>query len=93
MRLNEEERLQALYLSKALFYIQENYLKRELVTLLEEARNLLNNSSLLTLEYLAVAQADTLVDCPEKIGSPECVALIAAWCGNVRLIDNVALGE
>jgi len=47
--------------------------------------------SLVTLDYLAIVDPESLVPINELI--PGCRALIAANIGETRLIDNLALWE
>jgi pantoate--beta-alanine ligase len=93
VRLSPEEREQALYISRALFNIKQHAAHGRVDALMEEAKLILSQGPLLSLEYLSIVHARTLEPAREGMNLAECVALIAAWCGNVRLIDNMELGD
>jgi pantoate--beta-alanine ligase len=92
-RLTTEERVQALLVSKALFYMQKHAKQLRVPDLISAAKQILNEGHLLKVEYLEIVDAQTLE--PATILNPfgKYVALIALWCGNVRLIDNMPLGD
>ncbi len=92
-RLSEVEREAAVLVSKALRLIQQGFAKCELDVLKEQAVATISQSSLLSIEYLSVVEADTLKEVLQWPENRRCVALIAVWCGNVRLIDNMQLGD
>lgn len=91
-RLSEAERKQALILSKALFHIRDQYTVAPLTTLLEDARTMLAEQPLLKPEYLEVVDPISLEPVLQLVPDKQYVALIASWCGNVRLIDNITIG-
>jgi pantoate--beta-alanine ligase len=87
--LSEQERLDALVLSRALNQIQQlgNYTSPQEAK--EEGIRLIKESNL-TLEYLELINGHTFDILQEEWGSyPVCC--IAAMCGDVRLIDNMEL--
>lgn len=90
IHLNETDRKNALALSKALFYIEENYASSHLNTLLNEAKQLIAKIPEIQLDYLTIANGNTLQPISEKT-THNTVALIAAKVGGTRLIDNVIL--
>lgn len=90
VRLNKEERKQATYLSKALFFIKDNANNFDLDELKLKALAILAPYSLIKLEYFEIVDTETLLPV-NKINSGRTVACIAAFVGNVRLIDNISL--
>ncbi len=89
--LSQAERASALSLSRALKLAAENIRAGEtdLNQVKAEMRQLLNTTPLVKLDYATIVDANTL----EEISSPqsEMVALIAAYVGATRLIDNSRL--
>lgn len=90
VRLNEQERLQALQLSKVLFFVKENAAQLSVKELKEKANEMLSTFDLIKREYFEIADADTL-QTVDRIVPGKTVACIAAFVGNVRLIDNISL--
>lgn len=88
-RLNTRERQESLILSEALFAIKNKWRKDCFFSIIRDAVKQLESSAA-RLEYLEIVDPETLEtfgDYPEK----ESVACIAAWVGEVRLIDNIIL--
>lgn len=89
--LSEEERASALSLSQALELAKEKIQTGEtnLALVKEEMHRLLNTTPLLKLDYATIVDGDSL----EEISVPQqgMVALIAAYVGSTRLIDNCIL--
>jgi pantothenate synthetase len=44
-------------------------------------------------EYISVVETDSLNPAETLLPQQKYVALIATWCGNVRLIDNMLLQD
>jgi pantoate--beta-alanine ligase len=88
MRLSDEEREDALILWKTLNYIKENKTAYSPIELKKQAINFFNQGKL-ELEYLEIVTAETLEIASDW--STENVCCIAAYCGKVRLIDNLLL--
>jgi pantoate--beta-alanine ligase len=90
MRLNKEERLQALKIIGSLQLIKNGlkegnieHLKNEATTFLEKNRY--------RVDYTEIADAETLELQQEWDGKKKLVALVAAYLNEVRLIDNIIL--
>lgn len=90
IRLNTEERKQALQLSKALFFVKENASVLTVKELKEKVNEMLNGYDLIKMDYFEIADSETLQPVDTVI-SAKTVACIAAYVGNVRLIDNISL--
>lgn len=92
--LSEEERRQALFLSRALALVEEQ--RAEGVSL-EEIRagvlTLLAAYPLVRLDYFEVRHGQSLAPLDELSAANKPVAFIAAFLGNTRLIDNRILTE
>lgn len=91
VRLNTEERIIALNLSKALFYIQDNYKISSLSELKESVIKQLMEVDKLKLEYLEISDTMGLQPVMEFETDKSIGVFIAAKVGEVRLIDNVVL--
>ncbi len=89
--LSDEDRVNALALSKILFNIKACYKKgvNDCKALFETAYEYLNESH--SLEYLEFRDADNLEE--KTTADDNTVVFIALKIGNVRLIDNIMLGE
>ncbi len=90
IHLSQADREHALALSKALFYIEANYKRLDLSQLLENAKAMINQMPGVELDYLTIANGDTLRPITEKTHQ-NTVALVAAKVGQTRLIDNVII--
>ena len=86
--LNNKELEDALIIIDALSFIKENQRKYNIVELKENAMAHFKKSPLV-LEYLEIVDSESFEKL-ESIG-PNSVCCIAAYCGEVRLIDNIAL--
>lgn len=90
MRLSSEERILATGIFEALSYIRQHIKPGALNRLLQEATQILEKKQLVP-DYLEIANADDLSLLKEWDGKTKIVALIAAFMGKVRLIDNMIL--
>jgi pantoate--beta-alanine ligase len=91
--LNEEQRRQALVLSRALQRVKELSSAGEasVAKLLQEARAVVASEPAVRLDYLAVVDPDTLEDLADlRVGA---LVAIAAHVGPTRLIDNLLIGS
>lgn len=90
MRLNATERQQAVAISKALFTIKDQLQQHPPAVLVNNATNLLQQHQF-KIDYVAIADANTLQPVSNWNGQQPLVALIAAFQNEVRLIDNLVL--
>lgn len=88
MRLTSEQRKSAMVLSKALFAVQHGWNSKSIAELHQLVTAIINEEPSVKLEYFEIADRDTLLPVQEKKNA---VACIAAYVGEVRLIDNVLL--
>jgi pantoate--beta-alanine ligase len=90
MLLNNNERTQAIQLYKALSFVKQNASVLSVNELKEKVNEMLSDFNLIKTEYFEIVDADTL-QTVNKIVPGKTVACIAAFVGNVRLIDNISL--
>lgn len=88
MRLNAEQRSSATVLSKALFAVEREWKSKSITELRELVSAVMDQEPTVKLEYFEIADRDTLETITEKRNA---VACIAAYVGDIRLIDNVLL--
>ena len=89
VRLSESERISALQLSRALFYIQQNWNANSWKLNYQKAIEMILADELLELEYFEIADKESLQELNDF--SSNAVCLVAVNCGATRLIDNVLL--
>jgi pantoate--beta-alanine ligase len=89
--LSEEQRRQALALSRALFAVQELVQKgeHESARLLTKALSVLAEESAVEVDYCRIVDPDTLEDIPDV--SKGALVAVAARVGTTRLIDNLLI--
>ena len=90
MRLNEFEKIESLIIFETLIFIKNNRNKFSCPTELKNAAILFFNRGNLKLEYLEICDSATLKILGED-WSNNMIALLAAYCGEVRLIDNMEI--
>lgn len=88
-RLSALERKEAVILYDTLEWINGQPVGKSVQALKDEAVGKI--SRLLKTEYLEIVNYETLDPVAEMKRGEKYVALVAAWCGNVRLIDNMIL--
>jgi pantoate--beta-alanine ligase len=89
-RLTAIQRKNAVAISQALGGIRENLVAGDAGPLLEQAREKLDAANFKT-DYISIARASDLQPIQNWNGKEKAVALIAAFQGDVRLIDNMLL--
>jgi pantoate--beta-alanine ligase len=77
-------------INKMLLYTKENYSKQSTAALQQYATNYLLQNGFDKVDYVAIADANTLQPVTTNQQS-NVVALIAAYIGDVRLIDNMII--
>jgi pantoate--beta-alanine ligase len=92
MRLSEAQRGQAPLIYQTLLELKNNLAPGNLGLLKNNAANRLNNGGF-RVEYVEIADAANLHPLDEWNGTTPLVALIAAFLGEVRLIDNMLLNS
>lgn len=89
LRLNEQQQKDAVVIYQAMQFINQHIYSIAIPKLLEEATQMINHK--LKTEYLVIADAETLQPVTEYNIQTKVVVLVAAWCGDVRLIDNLVI--
>jgi len=89
-RLLPADRIKAATISKALRYIKENLKAGDTKKIKDEAKEMLLQKGFL-IDYVEIANADTLELIENWNGKEKVVALAAAFLNNVRLIDNMVI--
>lgn len=90
IHLNTVDRKNSLVLSKALFFIEDNYNTQAIDELLSNAKTIIDSVPGVELDYLTIVDGDTLLPISTK-KDKNTVALVAAKVGETRLIDNVVI--
>lgn len=90
-RLNKHERRLAVNISKVLFNMKEKGRQQSPVTLEQEAMSMLSAIEGISPEYLKIVDADSFAPLTSWKDSNKPIALVAAFVGDVRLIDNILL--
>ena len=89
-RLNAEARKNATEISKALLFVKENIKKGETEDLINTAFSHLSSKGF-KIDYLKIAEAETLSEVNDWDGKLKIVVLAAAFVNEVRLIDNMLI--
>lgn len=89
--LSSQEVEIALNLSKTLRWCVENRYNKSIKNLLKEATLKLQAIDGLRLEYLQIVDSDSFISIDNFVLGEKSRVLIAAYVGNIRLIDNVAI--
>ena len=92
LRLNEEQREQAADIYKTLMDLKQKIKPGSISHLKKEAKEYLSNKNIKP-DYVEIAEAGNLKAIEEWNGTTELVALVAAFIGDVRLIDNILLKD
>ncbi|MCJ0741646.1 pantoate--beta-alanine ligase [Pedobacter montanisoli] len=90
VHLSEKDRKNALVLSRSLQYIKDNYNTLDINALLEQAKQMIIATEHVELDYLTIANGETLHPLKQK-ALKNVVALVAAKVGETRLIDNMII--
>lgn len=91
-RLPAADRQKATTIYKALTHIRQQLQPGPLQPLLKQAREILEQQGF-RVDYVSIADADSLVLTNEWDGNQPLVALVAAFLGEVRLIDNMRVAH
>lgn len=90
-RLNFEERAESTILYRALNLAKDEWRTTGLVAIKEKVARLFDQASNLELEYFDVIDPERFEPISDPKNSPRAHAVIAAYAGEVRLIDNLLL--
>lgn len=90
-RLTDEYKKEAPFIYKTLSEVKSKFGTKSANKLTEWAENQFKTYSSLKLEYFVIADTETLKPVKRKSKKKKYRAFIAAYAGNIRLIDNIAL--
>lgn len=90
-RLSDQQRDQALLLSRVLYAAQNNFSSSSITQLKKEASMAFENAPEFDLEYFEIADVESLIPTQTKEAHKKYRAFLAAHIGGVRLIDNLEL--
>jgi len=90
LRLSEIQKQQATAIFNVLQYIKQHYGLQANRRLIEYATNYLLTHGFQKVDYVAIVNAETLLPI-DNSASDQVVALVAAFIGDVRLIDNMII--
>jgi len=91
MRLNKEERKNAVVLSQALQWVKDNYTQYDIHELEKKATQLINDKEFCQTVYIEIRDRKTLQPVTNNSVEKNVVVLGAAQVGLVRLIDNMII--
>jgi len=90
-RLSEKDKNSATAIYQSLQYLKQHLQPGETHTYITEAESMINKAGFEKIDYVSIADADTLEAISNWNGQTRVVALVAAFISSVRLIDNMAL--
>jgi len=90
-RLNEIQKKEAAVIYRSLTQVKEQFKEKSIAELNAMVVQIFSENEYLQLEYFEIANAETLQTAQTLENGNKYRAFIAAFAGNVRLIDNVAL--
>ncbi|MCP4364799.1 MAG: pantoate--beta-alanine ligase [Planctomycetes bacterium] len=90
--LSGEQRQTAVSIHRALARATELFIsgERDTAVIVCEVRGVLNEGGIARIDYVSIVDPETLEEVSEA--RPGAVVTVAAWVGDIRLIDNTALG-
>lgn len=91
VRLNTEQRQQSTAIYRQLEMIKENVALLSIEQLVQQATASLLQAGFSKVDYVAIANADNLQPLTAITQNQNAIALIAAFMGDIRLIDNLML--
>lgn len=91
MRLSTNAREKAAALNRALKFIQENFGKKPVDLLIQQAKDIILENGFEKINYVEICDAASLLPVKGDAGNKQLIALAAAFIEDVRLIDNALL--
>ena len=90
-RLSEENKQEAVLISRILFKVKEDFSTKPLEKIIAEVSEIFSKNPHFSLEYFEIANAETLVTATEIVEGQKYQAFIAVFINNIRLIDTISL--
>ncbi len=91
LRLDASQKENAAGIYKMLKFLRDNYDHSEIIKLEQQVEAYLLQHGFDKVDYISIADAETLEPITAQIIGKKSVALIAAFIGGIRLIDNMLL--
>jgi len=91
IHLTPDDRQHALILSKALSWVKNNFDAGNIPAIKQQAGLMISNEPGIEPEYFEIVDGQTLHTATAN--TKTIVALVAAWAGKTRLIDNMLIGS
>lgn len=91
IRLSEDQRKMAPFIYKTLKKAKQKFKENSIQEVIRWVQKEFENNPILSLEYFEIANIETLKLSKRKSKKVKYRGFIAAFAGNVRLIDNIAL--
>lgn len=91
LRLTPENKTAATAIYHSLQYLKQSLQPGPLEGYIEQARTMLVQAGFEKIDYVAIADAGTLMETTNWNGNTRLVGLVAAFIGGIRLIDNMPL--
>jgi pantoate--beta-alanine ligase len=91
IRLSEDQRKMAPFIYKTLKKAKQKFKENSIQEVMRWVQKEFENNPILSLEYFEIANIETLKLSKRKSKKVKYRGFIAAFAGNVRLIDNIAL--
>lgn len=91
LRLSENNRTAAAAIYRSLCFIKEHLAVGDVTRLTGTAKQMILDAGFEKTDYVSIADAGTLEEITQWDGETKLVALVAAFIGGVRLIDNMLL--
>lgn len=89
--LSDQERKNATIIYKTLIAVKNLSKKQTVDEVKEYATNTINNEPNMKLEYFEIVDGDNLLPVADWSDAENVVACVAAYCGKIRLIDNMSI--
>ena len=90
-RLNKDQRVKASFIYRTLKKAKEKFTTNSISEVITWVENEFEKNATFELEYFEIANIETLKSPKRKLKKSTYRAFIAAFAGDVRLIDNIAL--
>jgi pantoate--beta-alanine ligase len=91
MRLSETDKQKAAVIYRSLLYLKQQMHPGDLTTQIAKGENMIREAGFTKIDYVTIADATTLDPVTHWNGQTPLIGLVAAFIGEVRLIDNMPL--
>ena len=91
MRLSETDKQKAAVIYHSLLYLKQQVQPGDLTKQIAKGENMIREAGFTKIDYVTIADANTLDPVTHWNGQTPLIGLVAAFMGEVRLIDNMPL--